>query len=621
MTNNKSISNIKIKIFKLILFFLLFFWFSSIKNAYAADFRADYEVEYNLSQFKESLSSKVKFKIKITNLRGDVYVNKFAISFPRSFVISNIQSSDDHGTIVPGITSDDVNTKLEMEFSQPNVGRESINNFYLNFDQTNLFKANGNVWEVALPVIENRKGGSYKIVVTLPSDTDKKISISKPKPDLVSGNQVIWNNPQTKTIYAIFGDSQIYRTELTYHLKNSEIYPVSTEVAFPPDSLYQKIFIESINPEPSKVYQDIDGNYLGKYLLKPLESKTIIFRGLIEVFSEPREEMMSRMRKMLISQKDYLLSQQKFWQIKSLDKISNMSTAEGVYNFSANSLKYNYKKVNSNNSRLGAEGVLLRPDQAVCLEFTDLFIATAREKGIFAREIEGYGFSYDPQLQPLSLVSDVLHAWPEYYSKEGELWVPVDPTWENTSGIDYFSSFDLNHIVFAIHGKKSDYPLPAGMYKTGDSKDISIKATTEIPVDKKEVGIANFNLPLRISDNKKDYRGKFFVKNNGNVYLLEIPVEVKGENLEIGQKKIFIDSLAPYEEKEVDFTYRVSSANKKTGKSQGKISIFIYGNKLLERYTEIIPFVYLVLIIGAFSVFVVAAVFLTGKLILKKRKT
>ncbi len=590
-------------------------------KVYAADFKTDYEVEYNLSQFKEGLSSNVRFKIIITNLRGDVYVNKFAISFPRSFAISNVQSSDDHGAVTPKITTDDSNTKVEMEFSKPNVGRESVNNFYLNFDQTNLFKANGNVWEVALPVIENRKEGNYKITVILPSDTEKKISIAKPKPDLVSGNQIIWINPQTKTIYAVFGDSQIYKTELNYHLKNRELYPVLTEVAFPPDSLYQKIFIESISPEPSKVYQDSDGNYLGKYLLKPLESRTIVFKGLIQVFSEPREEMFSRTRNMLINQKGYLLSQQKYWQIKSLDKISNMTTAAGVYNFSSSSLKYNYKKINSNNSRLGAEGVLARPDQAVCLEFTDLFVAAAREKGIFAREIEGYGFSYDPQLQPLSLVSDVLHAWPEYYNQEDELWVPVDPTWENTSGIDYFSSFDLNHIVFAVHGKRSDYPLPAGMYKTGDSKDISIKATTEVPVDRKEVGIANFNLPLRISDNKADYKGKFFVKNNGNVYLLEIPVEIKGENLEISQNKIFIDSLAPYEEKEVDFVYKVSGLNKKTAKSQGKIIIFIYDNKLLERYTEIIPFIYLVLVIGGFFIFVSSAVFLTGKLILRKRKS
>ena len=88
------------------------------------------------------------------------------------------------------------------------------------------------------------------------------------------------------------------------------------------------------------------------------------------------------------------------------------------------------------------------------MEFTDLFIAIAREKGIYSREIQGYGFSLDQKLQPLSLSSDILHAWPEYYDTKTESWIAVDPTWENTSGINYFSSFDLNHIVFVIHGKK-----------------------------------------------------------------------------------------------------------------------------------------------------------------------
>ncbi|PIP14879.1 hypothetical protein COX47_02840, partial [Candidatus Roizmanbacteria bacterium CG23_combo_of_CG06-09_8_20_14_all_35_49] len=80
-----------------------------------------------------------------------------------------------------------------------------------------------------------------------------------------------------------------------------------------------------------------------------------------------------------------------------------------------------------------------------------------------------------------------LHAWPEYYDSKSELWKPIDPTWENTSGIDYLSSFDLNHIVFVIHGKKPDYPLPAGMYKIDNSQDISIKPAASYPEEKKEV--------------------------------------------------------------------------------------------------------------------------------------
>jgi len=578
-------------VFKFLFVIFIFNFLTSIfSKVYAADFKTDYRVEYHLSQSKDGLTSRARFNIKITNLRGDVYVNKFSIGFPRSFPISNLKSMDDYGEITPKVTADDLSTKIEMEFSNPNIGKDSVNNFFLDFDQTNLFKINGNIWEVAIPVIESKQEGSYQVIVILPSDTDKKISISKPKPDYISGREIRWTNPKTKTIYAVFGDHQIYQTELSYHLRNSEIFPIVTEVAFPPDSLYQKIFLESISPQPISVYQDEDGNYLGRYQLKPLESKTIIFKGLIQVFSKPREEMMEYLRKLFLNQKNYLTSQEKFWTINSLEKINGLKEVGDVYNFVVSGLRYDYGKINSDNFRLGAEAVLSRPDQAVCMEFTDLFIATSREKGIFSREIEGYGFSYDPKLQPLSLVSDVLHAWPEYYDQRSELWVPVDPTWENTSGIDYFTSFDLNHIVFAIHGKKSNYPLPAGMYKTGDSKDIFIKATTQTPIEKKEIGIKKFDLQKKISDNQS-YQGKISILNNSNVYLFEIPVEIKGKGIKIFNEKKVIASLAPYQEKEIVFNYQ---SLKKNQKIKGSISIFAYDDKLVEEVIYIIPYYYLI---------------------------
>jgi len=557
-------------------------------RVFAADFKTDYQVEYDLSEFKEKLTSKVKFNIKITNLKGDVYVNKFAISFPKSFTTSNLQSSDDHGLIAPKIITDESNTKVEMEFSNPNVGRDTVNNFYLNFDQSNLFQINGKVWEVVLPVIENKEGGSYKVIVSLPQDGDKKISIAKPRPNIISGNQIIWDNPTEKTIYAVFGEIQIYKAELIYHLKNTEVFPVITEVAFPPDSLYQKIFIQSISPEPSNVYQDSDGNYLGKYFLKPLESKTITFRSYIQVFSTSRDEVKDVIEQIVQTQKNYLLSSQKYWMINNLKKIDGLTNAKDIYNFTVNSLKYNYQKINSNNSRLGADGVLSRPDQAVCLEFTDFFVGASREKGIMAREIEGYGFSFDPRLQPLSLVSDVLHAWPEYYNEKAGLWVPVDPTWENTSGIDYFSSFDLNHIVFAIHGKKSDYPLPVGMYKVGGSKDISIKATLDDPIEKKSISVKGFSLPLRITD-RKNYSGKFIIKNNSNIYLWKIPVDIKGKNLKINKEKTKILSLAPYEEKTVEFNYAVDKKNKN---NEAQVLILVFDKEIDSRKLIIIPQLY-----------------------------
>ncbi len=575
-----------LKLFYLLLFFLIFFSF--FNTVYALDYKADYQVEYFLSEWANNLETTVKFNIKITNLRSDIYVKKFAVSFPKSFIIKNLKASDDYNQIIPNLLDEDNKTKIELELSKPNIGKDTVNNFYLEFIQSNLFKINGNVWEVILPVIENKENTSYNVFVHLPNNSDKKISIAKPKPSLIKENQIVWSNPKTKTIYAVFGDRQYYQLELSYHLQNSKLVPVYTDIAFPPDTLYQKIYLKSITPQPSLVYLDEDANYLGRYYLNPKEKKLVNFAATIEIFSKTRDEVRSANKHFFNNQKKYLLTEQKYWQLDDLKPIKTLNNILDIYNFVNNSLKYNYQRASKNIKRLGAKEVMLNPHQAVCTEFSDLFVAIAREKGIYSREVEGYGFSSDPELRPLSLNADVLHSWPEYYDEDKEVWIPIDPTWENTSGIDYFSSFDLNHIVFVIHGKNPDYPLPAGFYKIEESKDISIKATDLKPAEFKKIKIDDPKLPLKIND-RDLYKTRLIVKNLGNVFLWSIPVEAKSDNLKLVVEQKTIDVLAPYEKKEIALEYQALNRNKK---ASGEITIFIGGKKVYGGKIKIFPYYY-----------------------------
>jgi len=558
-------------------------------KAVAQDFRNDYQVEYFLSQSQNTLDTKVKFTITVTNFRADVYVKQFSIGFPKSFTIKDIKASDDNAILIPQISSTGSLTKISLEFSNPNIGRNSVNNLYLEFFQDNLFTVNGNVWEVIIPTVEKKKDSNYKILVHLPQNSNKKISISKPKPDSILGDTIIWNNPTTKTVYAVFGDTQYYKTELTYRIKNSKLVPVYTDVAFPPDTLYQKIYVDKINPHPAKLFSDEDDNYLGRYFLKPGESKTILFTGTIAVFSKLREEVLAYTRNKFSDQEKYLLSEAKYWKISKKDPTADIpADPKDVYYFVTNKLKYDYNKINSDNKRLGADAVLNKPDRAVCMEFTDLFIAVAREKGIYAREIEGYGFSQDPKLRPLSLVSDILHSWPEYYDVKSNLWLSVDPTWENTSGIDYFSSFDLNHITFVMHGKDPEYPLPAGTYKTGDSRDVSILATDKIPSEQQKLSLESDQFPARINDNQ-EYQAKIAITNSGNTYFWTNKIPVQSTNLEINPASFSLDSLAPYEKKVLTISYKAKEKNKRTS---GGFSIKLPQDKIIQAQFSIVPFYY-----------------------------
>lgn len=574
--------------FKLILInfflFFLFLFFISLGEVFAVDFKTDYQFIYNLSDFEKTQKAEVNFQIKITNLRSDIYINKYSISFPQSFIIEDLVVYDDNQEIIPEIFSDSKLTKIQMSFSNPKIGKDLTNSFNLKFKQKNLFKINGNIWEVLLPVIEKKNSNdSYKVIVILPEKTNKKISIAKPKPTFISENQIIWDNPQTKMIYAVFGESQIYKLSLKYSLKNKEIYPVITEIALPPDTLYQKVYYENINPRPKNVYQDEDDNLLAQFSLNPLEEKNINFNGYVEVFSKPREELIDFYQKQIHKQRPYLLSDDVNWKIINQEKIKSLETIENIYRFTVDNLTYNYNKINQS-KRLGADNVLKNPSNAVCLEFSDLFIGISREKGFLSRELQGYGFSFDEKLQPLSLVSDVLHSWPEYYDENKKIWIPIDPTWENTSGIDYFSSFDLNHIVFVIHGKRSDYPYPAGMYKTSNSKDVLVDIFLDKPQERTNILIDNFSLEENIFQ-KKAYQGKFFIVNLSNVYQRKIPIKIKSKGLILDKDNFLIENLAPYEKKEINFQYQYDLKNKE---KNPEIRVLVFDKEVLKRDVKIV---------------------------------
>jgi len=69
-------------------------------------------------------------------------------------------------------------------------------------------------------------------------------------------------------------------------------------------------------------------------------------------------------------------------------------------------------------------------------------------------------------------------AWPEFYDDAQKIWIPVDPTWANTTGgIDYFDKLDFNHIAFSSMAFQVKYPYPAGFYKKpgATTKDVQVQ--------------------------------------------------------------------------------------------------------------------------------------------------
>lgn len=219
------------------------------------------------------------------------------------------------------------------------------------------------------------------------------------------------------------------------------------------------------------------------------------------------------------------------------------------------------------------------------MEFTDLFIAIARAAGIPAREVNGYAFTNDPDTHPVSLSQDILHAWPEYYDDQ-KGWIPIDPTWENTTnGIDYFNTFDLNHIAFVRKGLDSEYPYPAGSYKTVETqtKDVLVSVS-----DKEIAPQKNYETHLNIPESYMGglrLVGDLTITNTGNTAIEESgTVETQYGNLT--DKEEIPEPLPPFGSKKISLNFFDTDF---FNSGEYKIKLSLAKNQI-EKSIKLVPF-------------------------------
>ncbi len=532
----------------LLLLFSLFFPF----RVFAAEKQFDISVDSQYEVKADGITD-ISQTISITNKTEYYYTPSYTVSVGFSD-ISNIQAYNSDGSIPTTLTEKGEKDKsIKLSFPKRYAGLNDKNVFTLKFSTKDIAKKQGSVWEVTIPGIEKPEDfGTYTTTVSVPDDFGKA-SIIKPAKQAKEGEPIKLSKDDVgqSGVYILYGDRQYYSFNLNYNISNPNLFPVRTEIALPPQTNYQNVLISAFSEEPVNVDRDGDGNWIAEYRLLPQQKKSILVKGIIEILSQPREESLTN--KQL---KEYTTSK-KYWDLgnkKTQADLKDLKSAEDIYNYVQKTLQYDYKKIATDNLRLGGAGALSNPKNSVCLEFTDLFVALAREKGIPARSVEGFAFTQNAKLRPISLVNDILHAWPEYYDKTTKRWIMVDPTWANTTkGMDYFTTLDFSHVAFAIKGFDSEYPIPAGGYKFNkESKDVEVSfAKAADFIEKRKIQIED-NLP-NFSFPKIDIQGTVKIKNAGNVSENNIVVDVRSSR---GTRRQFIiDYLPPGGTKEITTTF------------------------------------------------------------------
>lgn len=575
-----------LKVKKLLFFIFIFYILSFIfylPVLASENFKTDYNVIYTVN---EDGTTRADMKVSLVNTSSDYYYAssyKIELGFEN---LTNITASDLGGKLIPKSEKTENGYSIQLDFNKRVVGEGNKQEFTLSFDTPDVAQKVGKIWEINIPGINDKQTfNTFNVSLKVPP--------SFGDPEYIKPSQINKNLSFTKEqlsesgISLAFGKNQQYSYTLLYHLQNKNLFPIRTEIAIPMNTNYQDVYIESITPEPLQVRKDLDGNWLATYELSPAEKLEVKTKGKVSIFLLPRADPHTK------AELSLYLKEKPYWQItntKIREVSKNLKTPKEIYEYVVDTLEYDFSRITNSSNRMGAVKILENPKSAVCLEFTDLFITLARASGIPAREVDGYAFTENPRQRPLSLVTDILHAWPEYYDFEKQTWIMVDPTWaDTTNGVDYFHTLDYDHFAFVKKGESSSYPIPAGGYKLmGDEnkKDVFVWATVDSLLKESNLLIE--------STAKDSFPAGFPIKaevtiiNKGPVVSRNQYLQINSKFLEPESQKVKIDELLPYEKRKLFFSFEKQPFL--TNKTD-TVTMLISGQKYTKRI-KIVPVIF-----------------------------
>lgn len=600
----------------------------------ASGFATSYDVLYDVG---EDGVTTVTEKVTLKNLTSEYYANQFKLTIGAT-QISDIKATDSGGALETISEQKDALTTINIKFNQQVAGLGKTLPWAISFKSKDFAEKLGKVWEVRIPRISSTSNlESYNLILAVPQSFGEPSLISPiPKSQTISAGKIFLtfdkNQLLTSGISANFGTTQLFDFNLAYHLENNNWMPVLTSIALPPDTPFQDVIYQRIDPNPLNVTVDSDGNYLAWFRLNRGQKLDVKVFGSAKLYtnSKVKNPFLDESLKQRYTESD------KYWEKNNPQIVSKLNEILGsnvaadsetkarlIFRFVVNYLKYDPSRLkDSNIERLGAVTAMANPNSAVCMEFTDLFIALARAAGIPTRELNGYANTVNTTLRPLSLTKDILHSWPEYWN-DRRGWVMVDPTWENTTGgVDYFNKLDLNHFVFAVKGFSSSGPIPAGSYKYigQDTHDVKITLSEndflghpqiDVQVDTPNPVFAGFPGMVKLK-----------VRNTGNAVYSSAPFNVKANKLFIlDSERRSLGLIPPFGVSEFDFNIRTKSL---LDSYNDQITFLISGQKFTKDVIvkPFLLFQTVPLMIGAVGVFMFL-IYLTvlGAHIYRKKKS
>jgi len=403
---------------KLFIFIAIIFITNTEVFAINEQFLLDLNFNYSVGKDNEVLVDK---KIGIINLENELSVTSFTQNL-EEYNYYDLVAKDSQGAVEFKEIDEENTKRIVIPLRGVKIGKNQVNNLEINYKSKDLIKKIGSIYFFNLPRIPKNNVKNLNISITVPKDFGQLIFISPTNYEKEErGENIIYtfknNSSLDQAISASFGEYQIINFNIKYELGNDSNWFVNKEIALIPDILkYQEIAFKELNPKPTNIRIDEDGNYLAKYRINPKSKLEINFKGSVRIYGNQIDtsgggffsEIPDNITETYTRSQIYWESSSE--EIRDIgntlkdEKISVVQNAKKIYDFLTENYNYNFEiGKDSQVERHGALKALKRETLMGCMEFTDSFIAIARSMGIPAREINGYAFSDDPTKKPINI--------------------------------------------------------------------------------------------------------------------------------------------------------------------------------------------------------------------------
>jgi len=514
---------------KTFLFLPLLLLFLTDVNAVTYDFEFINTTTVNYTTGKDYVDVNTQFLRKVNN-REYLFSTKgekifhipdsssgkdYQIELERQYKLDSLEVTSNTGSKIP-YTVEKLELGQGMYINVPNYKTTTYGSVYvvnLNY-KTHIYVHNVKDWvAIQIPALhedteftqkDEVSGTTTKIEYNLNIITDENISpISKIFPSKYTTST---NNDKNiysfdgkdrvgVPVYMEFGTERVFRFETKLKTpKTDNIVPekYSSALSALSTNIYQvplprefaetnqKVMIEDIYPQPSKVTIDLEGNVVGTFEVPANKDTEILISGYIWLEQKEYENVRSipnlgyseyknlvrndsKLSQYLLPTK-YWESTDSFIQSKASEltdgKENFLDVVRSTYRYINEVLEYDNTKAESSNERIGAKAAL-QGGASVCMEYSDSMIALLRAQGIPSRAAVGY-----VGIEEKTEEENIPHQWVQVWVPEYG-WLSIDPSYES---INMQIGSNIDSVLWETFFDDDETNL--GVY-TADSIDLS----------------------------------------------------------------------------------------------------------------------------------------------------